>query len=441
MNAIIGILVGLLSLGLMMFLHELGHFWTGLKLGFKVEEFSIFMGPRLFSWVKNGIRYSLKLLPIGASVQFGGEYSSDIEMVGPEARAKGYFYAMPIWKRFWTIFWGPGVNLVTAFLAFVLYFNLIGQSIPVIQNLPEQGLMARAGAKVGDTLKSIEGYPIRNELDYMAAMRLYGQKDELKVLLQKADGSEVESSVTNALVDRRYLGITQELTQDTSLVKVASVSQEQNGGAPNLEVGDQILAVNGQSLKEHSLSELLEKMDEKETEVELKVLRDGREMLLQVKPIVRSERLDSRLQFTNQKGFISSIPYAWNYSVSVVKATFRILGQVFVGGVKPAEALSGPVGIVSMYSTVVGASGIDWAAKGLQLIYLFAMISLSLGIMNFLPIPPLDGSVILLLIVEKIRGKKLSPRAMEIVNGAGVFIILALAVYVLGIDLLRIFHR
>ena len=90
-----GILVGLLILSIMMFVHELGHYLTGRRLGFNIEEFSIFMGPVLFSWERNHIRYSLKLLPIGASVRFSGEYPEP----GEHSSDPGDFYNRPKWAR------------------------------------------------------------------------------------------------------------------------------------------------------------------------------------------------------------------------------------------------------------------------------------------------------------------------------------------------------
>ena len=90
-----GIVVGLLILSIMMIVHELGHFVTGRRLGFKIEEFSIFMGPVLFSWTRKDIKYSIKLLPIGASVRFAGEYTED----GTEPGAPGHFFNRPKWAR------------------------------------------------------------------------------------------------------------------------------------------------------------------------------------------------------------------------------------------------------------------------------------------------------------------------------------------------------
>ena len=139
-NTVVGIIIGLISLSLMMLLHELGHYVAGRLLGFKVIEFSLFMGPRIFSKVYKGIRYSIKSLPIGASVEFAGEYptmdnklnpnqiaseklnteeaaNSDDDLTPAEIlardKAAGIFYAQAKWKRFIVMAAGPAMNLIS----------------------------------------------------------------------------------------------------------------------------------------------------------------------------------------------------------------------------------------------------------------------------------------------------------------------------------------
>ena len=139
---IFGIIIGLLILSLILIIHEAGHFFIGRKLGFKVVEFSIFMGPRLLSWERKGVRYSIKAIPLGASVEFAGEYS---EEEGSDKNIEGNFFSQAIWKRALTMLAGPGFNLIAAFLAFILLFSINGFSSTKIDTISNNSLAYAAG--------------------------------------------------------------------------------------------------------------------------------------------------------------------------------------------------------------------------------------------------------------------------------------------------------
>ena len=140
-----------------MFAHELGHYLVARALGFKIVEFSIFMGPRLFSVTRKGIRYSLKLIPIGASVSFAGEYGEDeddefeaaeevaterIETDEPGANASvpgkskadadGLFYKKPRWARGLVLSAGSAFNIISGLLALIIYFASLGYALPIL---------------------------------------------------------------------------------------------------------------------------------------------------------------------------------------------------------------------------------------------------------------------------------------------------------------------
>ncbi len=167
MQQLIGIITALIILSLMLFLHELGHFIAGRKLGFRVEEFSIFMGPRLLSWEKNGVRYSLKALPIGASVQFAGEYPDEEE----DYKMKpGDFYAQPVWARFITLLAGPFMNVLTAFLIFVIIFASLGFATTKVAELEEGSLAEQADLRPGEKIVRMNGSKIKCDFDLQIAL-------------------------------------------------------------------------------------------------------------------------------------------------------------------------------------------------------------------------------------------------------------------------------
>ncbi len=437
MSAILGIVIGLLSLGLMMLLHELGHFLVGLKLGFKIIEFSIFMGPRLLSKEINGIRYSLKLLPIGASVQFAGEYPESDEELQESSDSEGHFYFMPIWKRALVLFAGPFTNIVSAFLALIIYFNIVGVNTSKLVAVQENSLLHEAGVSQGDLIKTIDGRKIRNELDLLSLELLSAGKKDFTVEFINSSGEDKQVTIDRTGYDRYSLGVVIDSQTEQGQVLVKSLAENSVEG---IEAGDIIKKINSQPADAKTIADILGASKGKEVELELE--RNGKSLSLKVSPIVSSNvTRPVGAEFERIKSPIQTIKYSFDYSVSIVRSTFEILGRVITGGVKPSQALSGPVGIVDMYSGLVAAPSIDWELKFLQLLYLFALISMSLGIMNLLPIPPLDGSHLFFLIIEKIRGKKLSVKAMGIISMIGISLILLLAFASLGFDVLRIVKR
>ena len=138
--------------------------------------------------------------------------------------------------------------------------------------------------------------------------------------------------------------------------------------------------------------------------------------------------------------FRSAINQAFQWSWSIVKVTVRSIGKMFTGAIRPQDALSGPVGVVSMISDVVNDEQ-PLADKIYQLLWMFALISVSLGFMNLLPIPPLDGNHLVLIIIETIRGKPLSVKVQNLIGMIGIALIIMLALAGLFFDIMRLTGR
>lgn len=466
MDGLLGIVIGILLLSLMMFLHELGHYVVGKKLGFKILEFNIFMGPVLFSFYRNGVKYSLRLVPIGASVQFAGEGEMGVDADTPRASwapevetpsgkitsAWGeynskvlsgdddprLFYNRPKRSRAAVLLAGPFMNILSAFLAFIIIFNSLGYVLPVISKLSSDGQAVHAGLKVGDTIIELNGSSIRNHMDWNYAYLFIKPGEKTPVKYLDANGVEHESVFEPQAIQKKMLGIVRE-NLNAGAVRVVGVDPESNNGQPVLRAGDIILQVNGQDVNNENVSSVIDQASD--NNIQLRILRGDAELelvtLAKVKPAFNSVGLS----FTQKFDFLGSIPYAVNFSVSILKLTFSSIGQLIAGQIKAQDALSGPVGIVDTISGVVTQNKVDAMDKFMQLLQLFALISLSLGIMNLLPIPLLDGSHLLLIIVEAIRGKKLSMKAQTAISMIGLIIIFGLFAIGLYFDITRILSR
>ena len=466
LNAFLGILTGIIVFSFMMFVHELGHYLVARALGFKIVEFSIFMGPRLFSVTRKGIRYSLKLIPIGASVSFAGEYGEDeddefeaaeevaterIETDEPGANASvpgkskadadGLFYKKPRWARGLVLSAGSAFNIISGLLALIIYFASLGYALPILADNSVSGQAAAAGLQAGDRIERLNGHQIRNDLDLQLDLLFASADQPLEVeFFRPADGKTHKAVLQPERLSRYMLGISHDIRYTDGGLLVTGVDASSNAGNPVIRTGDVIKSIDGTAVNQQNSAQLINASQGRE--IKLIVERDGRETELSTLPSLYQYYSERGIHFEIHHEFWRTIPYSLEYSASIVKATARSIGKLFIGDLKVEDTLSGPIGVVDMISGVVTADVIDWGAKLSQLLMLFALISLSLGIMNLLPILPLDGGHLLLLAIETLRGgKKLSVRVQNVMMIFGLIIILIL--FILGIysDVARIFSR
>ena len=435
MSNVMGVVIGLLILSVMMIVHELGHYLTGRKLGFKIEEFAIFMGPVLFSWERNGIKYSIKLLPIGASVRFAGEYSeSAVADDDP-----GHFFNRPKWARALVIVTGPALNLLSGVLAFLIMFASFGYTIPVISQVADKTLAAAAGLQPGDRLVRAAGKPVRTTLDYQSLDAFIAYDTPIELQVRGTDGKLRTVTLQPATIKRYRLGITiqADATQKGAIVK--TVDATSNQGQPVLQPGDVLLSVNGVAYEDTAaFSAAIEKSAGQP--LTLSVLRGGQTASLSMVATQYEEAVARGVYFQVSRDFVPAIGQAFQWSWSIFKVTLRSVGMIFTGALQAKDTLSGPVGVVTMISDVVQQKQ-PLADTIFQLLWLFALVSVSLGFMNLLPIPPLDGNHLVLIVVEAIRRKRLSEKVQNLIGMVGIGLIIMLALAGLYFDVLRLISR
>lgn len=430
-----GIVIGLLILSIMMIVHELGHYLTGRKLGFKIEEFSLFMGPVLFSWEKKGIKYSLKALPIGASVRFAGDEADPGESSGDP----GHFFNRPKWARAIVIATGPALNLLTGVLAFLIMFSAFGYTIPVISQIQEGTLAASAGLEPGDKLVRANGQPVRTTLDYSSIdmFTAYDQDIELEVIT--AAGERTSRIMQPQWQDNYRLGVTIRVEPGQDGAVIEEVEPDSNRGQPVLQSGDILLAAAGVPFTDsEGFREAVAAAADQP--IELTIRRDGQEMKVSMISSLYRDPVPRGIIFQAQTEFIPAIGQSFQWSWSIVKVTVRSIGMMFSGALRPQDTLSGPVGVVSMIGDVVTQEQ-PLSEKIYQLLWMFALISVSLGFMNLLPIPPLDGNHLVLIAVEVIRGRRLSAKVQNLIGMIGIGLIIALALTALMFDIMRLTGR
>ena len=430
-----GIVIGILILSLLMVLHELGHFLMGRALKFNIEEFSIFMGPKLFQWTRKDIKYSIRLFPIGAFVRFAGEEERTV--VGDP----GLFYRRPRWARTLVIGAGPVVNMFAGIVAFLVLFAILGYSTPFLVAPAAESQAAAAGLAAGDRVLSVNGSSLWATMDYDMENGFVANTAAISLRIQPANGSAARTVNLVPVKSKAYrLGITTQGQSVEGGLLVLSVDATSNGGSPVLAVDDVLVSVNGvASLDRDKLTAAVQAGAADDLAVV--VLRAGAETTLTMKAS-EYEYVNGRgISFSYGKNFFGAMGAAFKSSASVVKLTFRSLSMLFSGAVKPQDALSGPVGIVDTIGGIVSQNQ-PFGVTASTLLLIFALISVNLGIFNLLPIPALDGSQLVLIAIEAVRGGKRLPEKVESgIVMVGFFLIICLALAGFVFDIMRIAAR
>ena len=461
-----------LVLGVMILVHEWGHFIAARMFGVRVDVFSIGFGPRLFGWKRGATDYRVSALPLGGYVRMAGQDPSEIDSAystaipgkgidektyaaypqlqalvkdvsATVAAATDELVSKPRWQRAIISFAGPFVNLIFPILLLTVYFVSVGIPYPAYQDKPVQvaavpvnSPAAAAGLHAGDKLVAIDG---EQNPDW---------EQVEKVLTKLIPNSKLSMEVEDAGA-RRSLSIPVEqkdLEQPERLLGFAPIRPVLEDVAPGLPAqraglkeNDLIAGVDGQKIQ--WWGEFTERIRGSNGKpVALDVNRNGQTLHLVVTPQAASnERGETIYQIGVQVhedtaykrvAFTEGARYATLVTVEKIKETAGIVGKLFSGRVS-LKQLQGPVGI----SRAAGQA----ARKGpLAIISLMVLISVNLGILNLLPIPILDGGHILLLGIEGILRRDMSLAFKERFVQVGLVFLLVVFAIVMYNDVVRL---
>ncbi|MFR5602376.1 MAG: M50 family metallopeptidase [Lachnospiraceae bacterium] len=356
------IIAAILVFGLIVLVHEFGHFLLAKLNGVGVVEFSIGMGPRLWSIEKGETRYSLKCLPFGGSCMMVGEDEDD---GGKNPKA---FNNKSVWARISVIAAGPIFNLILAFGFAMVFITMAGYDAPLVYEVVEGSPAAESGLQSGDILTEINGTPVATYRD--VDLYLVGHRGETW------DMNYIRSNSGS------YEDWSQGYTEGT-----VSVTPEYSEADGAYMMG----------------------------------IRFG--MLRQ-----KTEGLGELLRYS---------AYEIRYCL---RSTVESLRLIFQRKIEVESAVAGPVRIVAMIGDNVAESReYGWESVVLSLSYWCILMSASLGIMNLLPIPALDGGRLLFLIIEVIRRKPMDQEKEGMVHMAGMALLMSLMVLVLFNDIMSFF--
>jgi len=426
------IIVAILILGIIVIVHELGHFLLAKKNGITVTEFSVGMGPRLASFVKNGTRYSLKLFPIGGSCMMLGEDES--------VEDEGAFDKKGVWARFSVIFAGAFFNFIFAFLLALILIGDVGVDKPFVTEIVKGGAAEQAKLQEGDLITKINDTPIHFTDDQNFYFYFHSLSDQPINMEYIRGGEKYVTSVTPEANAKYLMGFN--YNQEDGPATVDFIDPTYPLGKAGVVAKDIIVNINGTQIPSgKSLSQYITKNPLSAKPVEITYSRDGKETKVKVTPQY-NKTYDLGLELNTQRAKVSA-PEVVKYSFYTLKNsivnTLQSVLYLVTGKISTKE-IAGPVGIVNIVGKVVDSSKTEGIRIVIMSLINFSiLISANLGVMNLLPLPALDGGRLVFLLIEAIRRKPVPKEKEAIVHMVGMGLLMLLMVFVMFNDIRNIF--
>jgi regulator of sigma E protease len=438
------------ALGILVAVHEFGHFWVARRCGVKVHKFSIGFGKSIWSRTdKQGTEYTIALIPLGGFVKM---LDGRVDTLSEEDKAQAFDHK-PLWKRSAIVAAGPAFNFLFAILAYWLVLMIGVPSVkPVIGDLVPNSIAEQAGIERSMELTSIDGIKTPDwqtvNMQFVSHIGL----DQMQVTYAPVDNAGLERQATLDIRQWQFDPENESAIRTLGFVPyrpeiVSTISQLIEGGAAEaagLQVGDQIVALNEQPMTQwEEIAETIR--SNPSTALPIDVLRNGSTVRLVVTPNARviddqtvgyvgimptAEPWPENYRFNMQYGPIGAVGEALNKSYQLVDLTLSMLKKLVVGHVG-IENLSGPISIAK------GAGAT--ADYGLVHFLMFlALISVNLGIINLLPLPVLDGGHLLFFAIEAVIRRPVPEKVQEIGYRIGGAMLLALMTVAIFNDFMRL---
>jgi regulator of sigma E protease len=434
----------LVVLGIMVLVHEFGHFAVAKLCGVRVEVFSIGFGKRLFGFRHGDTDYRLSLLPLGGYVKMSGEQPGE-ESTGDPAE----FNAHPRWQRILIGLAGPVSNFLLALLLMTGFYMMHNEveafraEAANIDFVSDHTAASTAGLKAGDVITRFDNVtnPTWEQVSIRAALnvgqtipvdvRRDGQTIPTELMIPNPHGSDDFDFDTVGFVPRM---------QDDP-VRVRQIEPGMPAAKAGLKPGDQILSVNGLTL--HSVDAMLAFLQQDNGRpIQLTALRDGHTFQVDLQPVMADAGNGHKLyrigfapnlppfkiqQLPLPQALRQSVHFNLRYSGLILEVLERMVTRRFA-----VQDLSGPIGIARQTGLAVEEPG--WQ----PIIGLMSIISLNLGIFNLLPIPILDGGVIVLLLIEGVMRRDLNQEFKERIYQAAFVVLLIFAAFVMFNDISKL---
>ena len=446
--SVLGIIAAILMLGLLVTVHELGHFWVATLLKIKAFEVSIFVGPKLVDWRRNNVEYSIRALPFGAYVRFN-EFDENGEVV--ESDDPDILINSPRWKRLIVALAGPFMNLVLGVIIFIFLYSFAGYPTTEIggyfygSQFESVIMNEETPFEFGDTIVKVNGHRVYSYLDYNLRINDESMIEPVTLTMRSQSTNELYDIVLEPQVEERpMIGILQAsgINEKYNGFEVYEVYDSQNNGHPVLKVGDILTKVNGKSVADDDFYDFMQQFQAGDV-LSLTYYRNGEEYV--------DDCVYTMMTSTNDRGpkmysyevkdfetFVGAVRNAFYMPYTIMSGSVILIGDVFEGEEEVYNMVSGPVGMTTVVSEVVDNVDHSFTEKLADFVFIVGIISIGLVFSNLLPIPGLDGIQILLIIVELIIGHALSKKSENILNICGFVLLIGLALFAFASDIIRL---
>lgn len=419
----------IIALGLLVFVHEFGHFLLAKKAGICVEVFSFGFGPRLFGLKRGDTDYRVSALPLGGYVRMLGEDPEEADVSDPRS-----FAAKGVWTRVKVILFGPLMNFLLCFSLMPVVF-MIGRSepsflkeAPVITNVRSDSPADRAGLKPHDRIESLNGKEVGTWEEVLNQILL--SPDSTVAFGIERRGRRIEKAVeVEELPEIKggYVGAEPMFFIGNEAV-VDGVVPRGPAARAGIRAGDEVLSFDGMRVSDWL--DLADKVDKKGGEkARIVVERNGMRIAFSVQPAYNEEfdrwligisknRLGNVPMTLRRYGFFEAIAKGAEENIKMARLTLGVLGRLVTLRLS-YKVLGGPI-MIAKTSAAAAASGIA------DFLYFLAFLSLQLSILNFLPIPVLDGGHMVFLGIEAVMRKPVSARVRQIASQVGFAVLVSL---------------
>jgi regulator of sigma E protease len=429
-------------LGILIFIHEFGHFMMAKLCGVAVEKFSLGFGPKIIGLKRGETEYRISLLPLGGYVKMMGE-SPDEDV--SEKDMERSFTHKTVSRRAAIVVSGPIMNLLLMFFLMPTIY-MIGIQVPaylekppVIGYMEKNSAAERTGLRKGDIIREVDKREVKNW--EQLTTRIISSPNNTLFLKVERKGTVFYTDLVLGSSNQTGEGIAGLYPPIKPTIGV--ISKGYPAEDAGIEVGDTIVNIDGSRVTHWAeVQEAIRGISDKKAVIEKTIIleRDGELITVKVRPRWNEEIEGyligiSPLQetFTRKYGFFDAITTGIKKGWDITVFTFIVIKKLFVGEIS-VKTLGGPI-MIAQIAGQAAESGVT------TFLFLMASLSLQLGILNLLPIPVLDGGHLLFFGIERLRGKPLSDKVIMVSQQAGIALLVLLMILVTYNDILRVFGR
>ncbi|MFD2532218.1 RIP metalloprotease RseP [Gracilimonas halophila] len=428
------------ALMILVFVHELGHFLAAKWFGMRVERFSIGFPPRIWGFQKGDTDYCIGATPLGGYVKISGMIDESMDTEHLEKEPEEWEYrSKPVWQRIITITAGVIFNMILAFLIFFGMTYTNGKSVLPIQEtagmyVPESSILNEIGFQTGDKIIGVNGQEVTYFNELVSASEL--TVDDLNYTVIR-DGQRINVSVTpnylDSLQTRGFLDVSYMFPSNISSAPAGRPAAE-----AGIEAGDKIVSANGDTVL--YWVQLVEIIQNADTAITFGVQREDSLFYTSITPDsetktigIASPSLETLGIERIEYGFFESIGEGYNQTMEQTVGILQGFTRMITGDISVSQNLGGPIAIASITREATDSAG--WIGFW----NITALLSITLAILNILPIPVLDGGHLVFLLYEGITRREPSEKVRMVAQQIGFFLMIGLFIFVMFNDAFRYF--